>query len=156
MNLPLLGASLAVAVLTFTDTTIAQDRAPRSSDSIVGNWNAPACISAGKIARWNHEFLIEETSLILRRRGGGTEGETWTYTVDSSKKPKQLTMIKLGLPDHQTGKPQKINAIYEQTDKEIRVAWLPGKNGSSLEERPTDMTSTAENRAIVFVLTPQQ
>ncbi len=65
-------------------------------------------------------------------------------------------MIRLGIPYHESGRPQKINAIYEQTDKEIRIAWLPGKNGSSVEELPTDITSTAENGAIVFVLTPQQ
>ena len=156
MNSPLSSTTLAIALLAIAEVAFSQDPVLRSSDSILGNWNCPACISAGKVAKWNHEFLIEKDSLVIRRRGADSKGETWTYKIDTSKKPNELTMIKLGLPDHETGRPQKINAIFEHTEKDIRIAWLPGKNGSSLEERPTDLTSTATNMAIVFVLTPQE
>lgn len=156
MKSTLLSASIAIAMLAFTGIASAQEAISISFGSILGNWNAPACIAAGKVTNWNHEFLIEKDSLVLRRKDSDSKGETWTYTVDPSKTPKQLTMIKLGTPDHETGEPQKINAIFEQREQEIRIAFLPGRNGSSLEDRPTDFTSSETNKAIVFVLTPQR
>jgi hypothetical protein len=149
-------ASLAITTLTFAELSIAQNAIPRSSESILGAWLGSDAISAGKVAKWNHDVLIEKDRIIFKRRGSDTNGETWDYTIDATKKPKQITMVRsAGLPDIETGKPQRLSAVIEQSEKEIRIAFLPGRNGSSLEERPIDLTSTKENQAIVLVLVPE-
>lgn len=148
-----LSVLLTFAVFALVEIAFAEDPVVKDSDPIWGKWNSPAVISGGKVSKWNQEFLIGKEHLLMRRRGG-ENGEIWSYTIDFSKRPRQITMVMASWPDHESGRPQQINAIYEQTEKGVRIAYLPGRNGSSLDQRPTDMTSTAANQAVVMILTP--
>ena len=149
-------ALLAFSFLALADVSRAQDALRGSSEPIVGSWLAKASIIAGKVVKNNQDVLIEKDRMIWKRRDGDTNGETWDYTIDTTKEPKQISMVRtLGIPDIETGKPHRINAIYEHSEKEIRFAFLLGRNGSSLEERPINMTSTKENQTIVLVLVPK-
>ena len=153
---PFLAASLAITMFTLADVSHAQDAAPGSSESILGAWYGPASISGGKVGKMNQEVLIEKDRIRFKQRGSDANGEIWVYTIDASKQPKQITMVRTGgVPDIETGKPHRLNAIYERSEKEIRIAFLPGQNGSSLEAFPLDMSSTKENQAIIMVLIPK-
>ena len=57
---PLLCAILSIAVLATSELASAQESAPRSRSSILGSYNSPAFLSAGKVVKWNLEFLIEK------------------------------------------------------------------------------------------------
>lgn len=146
----LLTVSLATAVLAISNGGSAQDRPPQTGDSILGRWDASTVINAGKVSNWDNEVLIENDRLEFTRKGKEAEGQKWQITVDDSKRPSRITMTGT------SGFPKKIHAIYSKQAKEIRIAFLPGLNGSSLEDWPTDVTSTSENKAIVIVLTPKQ
>lgn len=149
---PLLCAILSIAVLATSELASAQESAPRSRSSILGSYNSPVFLSAGKVVNWNLEFLFEKDHLLVKHGGSWTK---FSYSLDPSMEPMQITMIRTdGSRDMKMDEPLQINAIYEQSQKEIRIAFLPGPNdGSSLEERPKDMRSSDANQAIVMILT---
>ena len=137
----------AGACLLVSGNLMADDPKSQSSDIPSGTWEANTVISAGIQSQWNHEVIIKNGQLIFKRKDKQTDGQIWDIVIDASKNPKQITMRGT------SGRPKTINAIYSHSKRDLRIAFLPGENGSSLEKRPTDIASTAKNKAIVFVLT---
>jgi uncharacterized protein (TIGR03067 family) len=110
--------------------------------SVVGDWVAESATMAGMEEPKRDKTMLftftKEGKLIVNERG---RDEAGGYTIDTKKKPMEMDLI----PPEKV-KDQNLLAIFKLEKDTLTIC------ASREGKRPTDFTSTAENKQMLVVL----
>ncbi len=117
---------------------LADETKKTDAERLQGNWTVSEFLDEGAkmpSEKMSVTFKDDKMHLLV----DGKEEETYTFKLDSSKKPARIDIIE---------KEGKIPGIYEIDSDTVKLCW----NKTGKDERPTDFKATEKNRWSLMVL----